>query len=253
MKKDNVMKSIKRVLLCSCALLAVCLSAHAADLPNKAAANGPTTPGLPLYPTWNGWYGGLGAFGESASSSIQSAGVATNFNTIGAGAQAVFGYQYRLGATIGFTEVGINYTNLGGSAALTAGGNGSISGPWGGTLFTAVGFNWAIPFEMLGLFGGQSPSALIPTLPNGVSVTTVFPYIGGGFDVNQLQSVVNGATGNQTQITPDIGFGLLNTLSSGGVIDTRFRYEFPNTSFGVGPGQSTQKGGTMLFDVIYKL
>jgi hypothetical protein len=245
------MKWIRRLLV----PLMVCfapLQAIATDMPQKAPP-GPATPSTPLYPTWNGWYGGLGAFGETASSTIQAGGATTNLATLGAGAQGVVGYQYRIGNTIGFTEIGLNYTNLGGSAVLSSGGNGSISGPWGGTVFTAVGFNWAIPFEMLGLFAGQSPSSLIPALPNGVTITTVLPYIGGGFDVNQIQAVVNNVTGSQAQITPDIGFGLLNTLSSGGVIDARFRYEFPLTSFGVGPGQAAQKNGTMLFDVIYKL
>lgn len=247
------MKLKLRTLLLAAVASCMPLLAIAADLPKKSAAADAATPSTPLYPTWNGWYGGLGAFGETASSSIQAGGTSTNINTIGAGIQGVVGYQYRIGNAIGFTEVGINYANLGGSAVLSNGGNGSISGPWGGTFFTAVAFNWAIPFEMLGLFAGQSPSALIPTLPNGVTITTVLPYVGGGFDVNQIQAVVNAATGSQAQITPDIGFGMLNTLSNGGVIDARFRYEFPLTSFGVGPGQTAQKNGTMLFDVIYKL
>lgn len=247
-----------KTLLLSSALCFPIAAVYAADMPAKAqppAPQAPTTPTPISYPTWNGWYGGIGAFGETASSSIQTSAGTTNLNTAGAGLKGVFGYQYRLGSDIGFTEFDIDYTNLGGTATLLNGSSGSVSGPWGMSLTTAVGANWLMLLQApFNLIGGQSPQELFPALPNGVTAVSSLPYVSLSADFNDIQGNVSGIGGNsQWQVTPAPGFGILTTLSNGTAIDTRFKYEFSNTSLPLGPGTAAQKGGTLWFEATLKM
>lgn len=229
--------------------------AIAGDLPTKAAP----APVAPAYPAGFGYYAGIGSFVETSSSSISVNGVSTNLNSAGAAIEAIVGVQYRMpGNNIGFSEVAVNYTNLGGqtvcSGAAGAAVSCSINGPWGFTLTSAIGFNWLYPFQAIpafaSLFGGQSPASLLPA---GLVPTTSIPYIAVSADINQVNAAVAGLGGAQVwQATPAFDIGILNYLPNGAAVDTRFSYEFADTSFNITPGTTAKKGGTLRAELSYK-
>lgn len=218
------------------------------------AAPAPVGTTAPGYPLQNGFYVGLGSFFESSSSTINTGNASTNLNSAGAALELVAGYQYK----IGFSEISVNYTNLGGNANCgnAAGGTVtcSIAGPWGFGVGTAVWFNWtyiltAPTSAIAALFNGQTPFNL---LPPGLTPSAMAPYAGIWADINSMQGNINGVGASTWQVSPEFRLGMVAYIANGGALDPHVGYEFADTSFAVGPGGAVKKGGTLRFGVDYK-
>ena len=247
------MNRIKTTLLATSVLVAATVA--------MAQPQPPTPPAQAGYPAINmsGVYVGIGSFAESTSSTINTGAGSSNLNGLGAALEASIGYQYRIpGNNFAFTEASVSYTNLGGSTSCqvstTSVTGCSTKAPWGFGIEQAFGFNWTYPLTLIpafsSLFGGVSPSGLIPS---GVTPVSSVPYISVRADFDDVQATVGGTgSGSVWQVAPELRLGLINYLpQGGGVLKTYIGYEFSNASIAIGPGTSASVGNTLRAGLSY--
>lgn len=219
---------MRRVLLASVAILALSSLAHAADLSSVLKA--PAQPGYPY--AASGFYFGVGTSATAASASVADTGLLA----AGAGLDGVVGYQWQGGLDFMAVELDATYTNIGNSGACTT--------PTGGTTSCAANDSWEI--EPLFKFGFPVTTLIsilpnlsslfpgLPSLPSGVTATNVHPYIYAGAPFRDVSANYMLSAGQEWQVQPEIGAGMLNQWQSGLVIDLRAGCSFGNTGFNLG-------------------
>jgi hypothetical protein len=217
---------MKKWFLSGAAVLALQLSAHAADLaplPTKAVAPS----GYPY--AASGFYWGLGVSSTAANADVANTGIVA----LGAGIDGVVGYQFRGGLDFIAPELDLTYTNLGNSGACVM--------PAGGTTSCATNDAWEI--EPLVKFGFPISAVIgilpnlssvfpaLPALPSGVTATNVHPYVYVGAPIRDVSANYGLASGREWQVQPELGAGFLTQWQQGLVIDARAGCTIGHTGF----------------------
>jgi hypothetical protein len=244
---------MRSLLLSTVALLALGVTAHAADLPIIGKAP-PLAAGYPY--TANGIYYGLGVSSTAGSADVANTGIVA----LGAGVDFVVGYQFKGGLNFIAPELDVTYTNLGNSAACVT--------PAGGTTSCAASDEWEI--EPLVKFGFpittvtnllpnlSSVFPALPALPSGVTATNVHPYIYAGAPFRDVSANYGMASGRDWQVQPELGAGFLTQWQQGLVVDARAGCTVGHTGFSLsvagltGPAEvTTGLACTSRIEVLY--
>ncbi len=249
------MNRLKLLLLALMVLLPV--SAVAADMPAKTASAATTPAGYPG-PNASGFYLDLGTFASMSSSTVNSGTQSVNLNSTGGALEAGIGWQYKIPSDWAFTEVNVNWTNIGSSATVAI-SNGvasaTIKSPWGFGIEQGFGFNWTYPFSLIpavsNLFNGNTPTGL---LPPGVAPTSSIPYVSVRANFDNVTGTINGiGSGSNWEVAPEFRLGLVNYLpnAGGGVLKTYVGYEFGDASVSIGGIGAAKPGNTIKAGLSY--
>jgi hypothetical protein len=228
---------MRKFLLATTALIALSVSAHAADMAIKAA---PPVVGYPF--AVSGVYWGVGASASAASATVANSGVFS----AGAGVDGIIGYQWRGGLNFLAVEAIFTYENLGNSTACAMAG---------GTTSCSMGYQFEIdPRVKLG-FPIQTIQAVLPnlsvafpalpTLPATFVPANQTPYLFAGVPIKDVSASYGLTNGKEWLVQGEAGIGILNQWTNGTAVDISAGCAFGNVGFTVGPvAGATAKLGT---------
>ncbi len=178
---------MKRLLLVSTGVLALCAgitSASAADLPARTAVPAYKAPVMSPYYNWSGFYLGINGGGGWGRSSFDGFPATGNFNVSGGLVGGTAGANWQMGQMVFGLEGDADWSGVKGSAACGVGGvlTCSTSTSWLGTVRGRVGyaFDRLLPYVTGGLAVGDI-KASVTGFP-GASSTQAGWTVGGGIE-----------------------------------------------------------------------
>lgn len=211
------------------ALLALTVSAFAADLPMKAPTNALFT-GYPY--NGSGVYWGVSTLAQGENPTINGT-VATSLQAFGGSLGGVVGYQWGHG-NVAYAIEGAGYwQNLGGASVCSADVVCSVN-----STFEIVERVKAITplSNITGLipsFGGVAQPAL-PALPSGITVANMHGYIFGAVHEAGFSMGTSGFSSSKIQTRFGFGVGTIAQLSNNAALDVWAEYQPASASFSVG-------------------
>lgn len=217
---------MRKLLLSTLALLALGVSAYAADLPITVKAQ-PVAAGYPY--TANGIYYGLGVSSTAGSADVANTGIVA----LGAGVDFVVGYQFKGGLNFIAPELDVTYTNLGNSAACSTSAGGTTSCATSDAWEIDPGVKFGFPITTITnlLPNLSSVFPALPALPNGVTAMNVHPYVWLGAPLRDVSANYGMASGRDWQVQPEFAGGFLTQWQQGIVFDTRAGCTIGQTGF----------------------
>lgn len=221
---------MRRLLLSGIALLGLVAAAQAADLPITTKAV-PAAAGFPY--ASSGFYWGIGASSAAANASVSNSGVFA----VGAGLDAVVGYQWKGGLDFIAAEVVGTWTNLGSSAACTtAAGAVSCAASNAFEIEPRVKFGFPINSITTALPNLSSYFPGLPTFGNSTTASnsTQHPYLFVGAPIRDVSANFGLMSGQAWTIQPEIGVGNESQWTNGLVLDISAGCTVGNSGFDFG-------------------
>jgi hypothetical protein len=245
---------MKRILLATVALAALCAPALAADLPAKAA------PMLtPFNPFTGGFYWGVGT--ESSAESTQVSGnqllvtslAQGNIEATGQAVKGVAGYIWGGPGSWKRVELGVAYQNVtGGGAAV-----GNVASRWSSTAEFDIGAEILAQIYSVipaNLSGALAFPSFTPSLPGNITVTAMAPrqYVGALAKCWGVDGSIGTATGAEVACGPGLKTGFLwqtagaTGKSTGHAIDLYASVVWPMRGFTVSGLLASNPGAPMI-------
>ena len=218
----------------------ISVSVMAADIPLKKV--NPLFTGYPY--DSSGFYWGVNTMATADSSSVSGApGTTGTMFAAGAALGGTIGYQWGRGTTFYAIEAMVNYTNLGATAPIPAGGTGSINSKFGFEQRVKFGGPLAAMLSVLPEGGLKFPG--LPTFSGGANATSAatHPYIMAGIREDEVTANLLGASSKAWRVRASVGAGIMQQLTNGIVADTWIEYNPASTGLIIGgPGGSANMG-----------
>lgn len=221
------------ILAAALAALAFAPAALAADMPLKAPVTNSFLSGYPY--GGSGFYWGVytEAGGGPVNGSVPGVGSAS-LTTTSAGVGGLAGYAWGLKSSSVFVAVEgmFGWTNYNGASQGL-----SLSGPAAFEQRFMVGTPLANFISLLpdlsNILGTVPP---FPTMPTGVVVSNVQPYLMAAIHEDDISLNFPGLAANREwRIAPAVGIGMLGQLTNGVAIDAWVETIFPDKASCVGP------------------
>lgn len=227
---------MRQILLATTGLLALAVTAHAADLAVKA----PVASGYPY--AASGFYFGVGVSSTAGSASVAGTGLFA----AGAGVDGVVGYQWQGGLEFIAPEVDFTYTSVGNSAACPViGGVTSCSTHNSWEIEPLIKFGFPITTITSLLPNLSSVFPALPQFPAGATLTgTQHPYIYVGAPIRDVSASYGLNTGQEWLVQPEVGAGILSQWQQGLVLDTRAGCSIGQNGFNFGTAPLVAPGST---------